>query len=66
MAVLALGSTGCSIVCSSSTSAETEELDLSRLDVVFCVSALASGLVNLDEILPRCLTEDCSTVISII
>ena len=40
MAVVALGSTGCSMVCSSSPSGEGLELDLNLLVVVFCVSAL--------------------------
>lgn len=64
IAVVALGSTGCSIVCSSSPSAETLEFDLRRLLVVFCVSALCNGFANRLEILPRCRTEDCSTVVS--
>ncbi len=64
IAVVALGSTGCSIECSSSPSADTPEFDLSRLAVVFCVSALASGLANLEEILPRCLTEDCGAMLA--
>jgi hypothetical protein len=39
IAVVALGSTGCSIVCSSSLSAEGLEFDLNLLEPVFCVSA---------------------------
>jgi hypothetical protein len=41
------------------------EFDLSLLEVVFCVSALTNGLANREEMLPRFLTEDCSTVVRI-
>lgn len=61
MAVVALGSTGCSMVCSSSPSAEALEFDL-NLFVEVCVSALWSGFAKRDEMLPRCLTEDCFIV----
>lgn len=58
MAVLARGSTGCSIVCgSSSPSVEIAELDLTLLLDVLWVSALCSGLKR-EEILPLCLAED--------
>ena len=40
IAVVALGSTGCSIMCSSSLSAEGLEFDRSLLEVVTCVSVL--------------------------
>ncbi len=52
IAVVARGSTGCSIVNSSSPSADGLELDLSLLVVVFWVSALCRGLANLDDTLP--------------
>lgn len=58
IAVAALGSTGCSIVCSSSPSREMVEFDLSRLEVVFCVSDLRRGLANREDMLPRFLTEE--------
>lgn len=61
IAVVALGSTGCSTVCSSSPSAEALEFDLNLFADV-CVSALCRGLANREEILPLCLTEDCFTV----
>lgn len=59
MAVAALGSTGCSIVCSSSLSTEKFEFDLNRLELVFWVCSLWRG-PNREDILPRCLTEDLS------
>ena len=58
IAVVALGSTGCSIVCSSSPSAESDELDRSLLDVVFCVSALCRGFAKREDILPLCLADN--------
>jgi hypothetical protein len=60
IAVVALGSTGCSMVCSSSPSAEALEFDLSLVEV--CVSALCSGFAKREEILPLCRTEDYLTV----
>jgi hypothetical protein len=62
MAVLALGSTGCLIVDSSSASSECVEFERIRLIVLF-VSARSSVLVNLEDILPRCRTEDCDLVL---
>ncbi len=61
IAVFALGSTGCSIVCSSSSSVEGLEFDRSLLVDVFCVSALCSGFAKRDEILPRCRTDTFSS-----
>lgn len=58
MAVVARGSTGCSMVWSSSQSAEILELDLNLLGVVFCVSALCSVLVKREDMLPLFLAED--------
>ena len=58
IAVVALGSTGCSIVCSSLPSAETLEFDLSLLAVVFCVSALCKGLARREDTLPLFLTDN--------
>jgi hypothetical protein len=57
IAVVALGSTGCSILESSSSSAERLEFERSLLAVVFCVSARCRGLANREDILPRCRTE---------
>ena len=58
MAVVARGSTGCSMVWSSSQSAEILELDLNLLAVVFCVSALCRLFASRDEMLPLFLAED--------
>lgn len=58
MAVVALGSTGCSMVWSSSPSAEIEELDLNLLAVVFCVSALCNEFARREDMLPLFLAED--------
>ena len=63
IAVVALGSTGCSMVCSSSASAEIIELDLSLLAVVFCVSALCKVLAKREDMLPLFLAEDCRKVL---
>ena len=60
IAVVALGSTGCSIICSSSLSAEGLEFDRSLLEVVICVSVRCSGFAKRDDTLPRCRTEDCN------
>lgn len=58
VAVVDLGSTGCSIVCSSSPSTETVELERSLLLIVFCVSDLTSGLTKREATLPLFLTDD--------
>jgi hypothetical protein len=59
MAVVALGSTSCSIVCSSSLSVERLEFDLNLL-AVFDVSVRCKGFAKREEMLPLCLTDDCS------
>lgn len=62
MAVVALGSTGCSIMCSSSLSAETLEFDRSLLEPVTCVSVRWSP--KREETLFLWRTEDCAIVSS--
>ena len=64
VAVVALGSTSCCIVCSYSPSTETTEFDLSLLAVVFDVSARCNGLARREDILPLCLTDDYSQISS--
>lgn len=59
MAVVALGSTGCSMLCSSSASAEILELDLNLLGLVFCVSALCNELATREDMLPLFRAEAC-------
>jgi hypothetical protein len=61
MAVLDLGTTGCTIVCfSSSPSMDREELERNLLATVFWVSALWRGLANREDMLPRCFTDTYS------
>lgn len=62
VAVVALGSTSCSIVCSSSPSVERLEFDLSLLAVVFEVSARCKGFAKREDTLPLFRTDDCSNV----
>jgi hypothetical protein len=62
IAVLDLGSTGCSIVCSFSPSAERDEFDRNLLAIVFWVSALWSGFAKREDTLPLCLTDIYSQV----
>lgn len=57
IAVFALGSTGCSIKCSSSSDADKLEFDRSLVVLVFCVSALCKGFANREEMLPLCRTD---------
>jgi hypothetical protein len=64
VAVVALGSTSCSIVCSSSPSIETTEFDLSLVAVVFDVSARCNGFAKREDILPLCLTDNWPNVSS--
>src|SRR5690554_2201535 len=57
----AFGSTGCPIFTSSSPSVEMLESDLTRLAVVFWVSALCSAVGKREDMLFLCRTEawDC-------
>ena len=64
MAVIARGSTGCSMVWSSSASAEILELDLNLLAVVFCVSAFCSVLAKREDMLPLFLPEDYCNILA--
>jgi hypothetical protein len=64
IAVVALGSTGCAMMFSSSPSSpERLEFDLNLLVVVvFCVSALCNGLAKREDTLPLCRTDNYNTV----